>query len=405
MTGEADGRSARAGRGLDLLNLLVAGSQTGFGAFVSVHLSAKGWTQAHIGEALSVGTAVAVVGQLPAGWLVDHARSKRAVLAVGAAAVAASAVLLAVSASPASVLVVEVLHGFASCLIGPALAALSLVLAGGAGFGQRLGRNARFASVGSAGAALVLGWLGTVLPGEYVFAAAAAMMGAGLLAIPLMPGGTPATAAAPVRQPPFARFRALGDRRLLGFAACVALFQFANAAMLPLVAGELTRVAGMSASLVIAASIVGPQVIVALISPWVGRTADRIGRRPLLVGGFAAVPVRGVLLALGAEHPVLVALVQLLDGISAAALGVLLPLVAADLAGGRDGFTLRMAFIGLAGGVGATLSTTIAGRVAGASGVPAALLLLAAVGAAAVLGTALSRETAPRGLARAGQAA
>lgn len=386
--------AARAGYGLDALNLLVAGSQTGFGAFVAVYLTSQAWTQAHIGEALSLGTIVAMLSQLPAGALVDRARSKRVAVGVGAGAVALSA-LLFLWPTPLAVIAAKVLHGFASCLIGPGIAALSLALAGKAAFGERLGRNAQFSSLGSAGAALALGWVGTYVSGGAVFTVTAVLMLGGLLTLTLLPPGAPARLAAVVDRSEGYR-QMLSDRRLLGFAGCVALFQLANAAMLPLVAGELTRVAGLSANLVIAACIVAPQIVVALLSPMVGRMADRFGRRPLLVIGFVALPLRGVLLAAGAFYPAMVIPVQVLDGISAAALGVLLPLVAADLTGKRGGFNRRLAVLGLAGGAGATLSTAIAGRIAQEFGISAALLALASAGAVAVGGVLLLGETNPR---------
>ena len=75
--------TARSARGLDALNALVASSQTGFGAFIAVYLTAQAWTQADIGQALSLGTVVAMLSQLPAGALVDAMRSKRLAVALG----------------------------------------------------------------------------------------------------------------------------------------------------------------------------------------------------------------------------------------------------------------------------------------------------------------------------------
>jgi len=387
--------TARCSRGLDALNALVASSQTGFGAFIAVYLTAQAWTQADIGKALSIGTIAAMLSQLPAGALVDAMRSKRLAIAVGGIAVALSALLFAASSAGIAVLWAEVLHGFASCMIGPAIAAVSLELVGRNGLGVRLGRNARFASIGSAVAAVILGAIGTYVSGAGVFWATAALMALGLLALRALPPPRPASptvhVAAETRGLPGAIW-ALLDRRLLVFAACVGLFHLSNAAMLPLVANEVTRNTGASANLVIAACVVAPQAIVAGLSPLVGRTAESWGRRPVLLLGFAALPLRGALLAFG-TNPAFVVLVQALDGVSAAVFGVLLPLVAADLTRGTRRFNLCMGLLGLAVGAGATLSTTVAGVVADRFGNGPALLVLAAVGMVAVLGLFALPET------------
>ena len=166
------------------------------------------------------------------------------------------------------------------------------------------------------------------------------------------------------------------DRRLLTFALCIVLFQLANAAMLPVAAAEVTRQAGDGANLVIAACLVLPQAVVALISPWVGRLAERRGRRLVLLLGFVELPIRGVLLATLAS-PALIVASQTLDGLGGASLGVLVPLVAADLTRGTGRFNLCIGTIGLGIGVGATLSTAMAGDLAGRFGSRIAFLALA----------------------------
>jgi MFS family permease len=178
--------------------------------------------------------------------------------------------------------------------------------------------------------------------------------------------------------------RLLADRRLLVFAACCALFALSNAAMLPLAGVEVTRTVGDGANLVIAACIVVPQFVVAAISPWVGRLAERRGRRIALLLGFCALPVRGLLLPLAVADPVALVAVQALDGIGAASLGVLLPLLAADLTRGTNRFNLCMGLFGLATGIGATLSTVVAGAIAERLGVGAAFVALAGAGLLAV---------------------
>ena len=52
------------------------------------------------------------------------------------------------------------LHALASCVLGPAIAAISLGLVGPLAIGERLGRNARFASLGNGSAAALMGACG-----------------------------------------------------------------------------------------------------------------------------------------------------------------------------------------------------------------------------------------------------
>ena len=46
---------------------------------------------------------------------------------------------------------------------------------------------------------------------------------------------------------------------------------------------------------IVSAAIIVPQIVVALFSPWVGRLAQSLGRQPVLLVGFAALPLRGLL--------------------------------------------------------------------------------------------------------------
>jgi MFS family permease len=112
--------------------------------------------------------------------------------------------------------------------------------------------------------------------------------------------------------------------------------------------------------------------------------AEQRGRRLVLLIGFCTLPVRGVLFAtLG--NPAALVLIQGLDGIAGACVGILVPLIASDIAGHAGRYNLSMGFIGLAMGVGATISTTLAGWIADKLGVSAAYLSLALVGLVAVL--------------------
>lgn len=370
-------------RGLDWLNLFVANIQTGFGPFVTVYLTTQGWTQTSIGLALSLGTITSMASQVPAGALVDAVRSKAMVVLFSVVAFSASALFFAAWPVPLSVYAAEIVHGFSSCTLGPAIAAISLDLAGPALLGLRLGRNARFASIGNGTGAALMGACGYYLSERAVFflTAALTLPAIGSLWTLRRPMHNPAVMPVEPGQPITRErlSRLLVHRDLLIFAAAAMLFTLANAAMLPLAGATLTRKAGGAASLLIAACIVLPQLIVAVVSPTIGRLAQTKGRRWVLLLGFGMVPLRGVLLAI-IHAPIPIVLVQALDGIAASCFGIMVPLVAADIAGRAGRFNVALGFIGLAIGVGATASTSLAGWIADRGGLPVAFLCLAAVG-------------------------
>ena len=275
--------------------------------------------------------------------------------------------------------------------LGPAIAAISLGLVGHSALAERLGRNQRFASTGALVGAALMGVAGYLLSYQSIFLIVV------LLGLPLFLAlariraadvhfgrscGAPAhhDEGQPARS---GRWILLKDFRLVVFAGGLFMFQLANASVLPLAGEILARKSQTHSSLVISALIIVPQIIVALMAPWVGRRAQDWGRRPLLLIGFAALPIRALGFALISD-PLLLLAVQALDGISATVLGVLTALIIADLTGGTGRFNLAQGIVGTASGIGASISTTLSGLVAERLGPSAAFLCIAAT---AALGT------------------
>jgi MFS family permease len=398
-------------RGLDWLFFFVADLQTGFGPFIAVYLTAHSWTQAELGIVLGMGSASAMLAQVPAGALVDALRSKAAASAVGLVGIGTSAMLMAWSPAFWSVLLAQSLHGFASCMLNPALSALTLALVSGPALAERLGRNARFAAIGSAVGAALMGACGTWVSTQAVFWLAALLCVPALLALLALANWTTAPLPPPpkIAGPLVVREAVRGvlfERRLVAYLACTVLFHLANAAMLPLAGVEITKRANAEASLIIAACILVPQLMVALLSPLAGRSAQRWGRRGVLLVGFCALPARAALLAVVSD-PLWIIPVQALDGLGGATFGVITPLVVADISGRGGRFSLRMGILGLAIAAAATVSNTVAGAIASNLGTQTAFIALALVGICAVMMVAFAMpETRPlvTGTARLGEA-
>jgi MFS family permease len=380
----------RSLHGLDWLNFFVANVQTGFGPFIAVYLTENRWTTAEIGFALTIGTICSLVSQVPAGMLVDAMDDKRWAVRFGVVSIGGTALLYALSTTKVSVYLAEVLHGLASSVIGPAIAAVSLALVGRAAFSERAGRNVRFASIGNGIAAGLMGAAGSFVSANSVFWLTAILGVPALLALRMIGPGDRTKPAAPTADPRneptgLAGLRELFlDWRLLVFGGCVLLFFMSNAAMLPLAATQVTKQHPELADVLIAATIVVPQLIVAAMSPWVGRSSDRWGRRPIMLLGWIMRPVQGILYA-AAPTPYAVLVCQILGGVSAAVFGVTMTLVAADLTQRNGRFNLTLGALGVAIAVGASISTSLAGIAADTFGNNAAFLGLAVAGAAGTL--------------------
>jgi len=378
-------------RGLDWFIFFLADVQTGFGPFVAVYLTTQKWTQVEIGSVLTIGGIVALFGQMPGGAIIDAARSERLVAGLAVAAIGCAALAYAAWPFFAVVATAATLHAAASCVLGPAIAAISLGLVGPLAIGERLGRNARFASLGNGVAAAVMGTTGYLLSSRAVFLVTF------ILAIPAL------LSLARIREREIDIARAHGEvprtapeakstsvlvlvrqRPLLVFAFSILLLQLANGAMLPLMAGVVTTRSSKWATVLIAACIIVPQAIVALTSPSVGRKAQQWGRRPLLLIGFAALAIRGVMFAT-VHDPYVLVVVQVFDGITAAVFAVMMPLIVADIAFGSGHFNLAQGIIGTATGIGASLSTVLAGYISDRLGSSFAFSGLAAIAAAGLV--------------------
>jgi MFS family permease len=381
--------SRRSLRGLDWFIFFVADIQTGFGPFIAVYLTSQKWTQIDIGLVLSVGGLVALLGQMPGGALVDAARSERLVAGLALSAIATAALCYAFVPIFPVVIAAAALHAAASCVLGPCIVAMSLGLVGHAAIGERLGRNARFAAVGNGSAAAAMGAVGYLLEPRAVFLVTAVLLIPTLIALsqirpaevdPDRAHGGPA-AEKPDHAPADVR-TVVRKRPLLILAGCALLFHLANASMLPLMGSVVTMRSSEWATVLIAACIVVPQLVVAIVSPWVGHHAQIWGRLPFLRLAFAALIFRALLFAVVTDPYLLVA-VQILDGITAAALGIMVPLMIADIMRGTGRFNLAQGIVGTAVGIGASISPTLAGYLTDHFGSSTAFFGLAVIAMAA----------------------
>jgi predicted MFS family arabinose efflux permease len=255
----------------------------------------------------------------------------------------------------------------------------------------RLGRNAAFDRAGNlfiAGVAGVVGWwfgqrtvfyLVPIFAVFFLFALSAIPAKAidGARARGFDHADTTVGGIAP------AGWRALLETRpLLVLAIAIALFHFANAPMLPLLGQKLALAHKGEETLLTSASIATAQCVMIPTALLVGRFVGQLGRKPLLLTAFAALPLRGVLFTLSDDRGFLIA-VQVLDGIAAGAMDALLPLLLADIMRGTGRYSLSRGFVGTIQGIGGSLSNVVAGSIVVWAGYDPAFLLLTLVAAVA----------------------
>src|ERR1039457_4327840 len=380
--------SRRTLRCLDWVNFLLADVQTGVGPFLAIYLAGYKWDEERVGLALTVGGIAGILTQTPAGALVDFLRSKRALVGVAVAALAAGALLIALFPSFWPVMSAQVLIGGTSSVFLPAICAMSLGIVGRAAFDARQGRNQTFNSAGNVIAAVSMGVLGYLVSNRSIFFFVAAFAVPTILVLLLIRpaeidyelarGANDGEKGGKVES-----VEALfWERPLVLFLGCAVMFHFANAAMLPLLGEMLAKGQGRSSMMFMSACVVTTQMTVAVIASWSGRQAGAWGRKPLLLIAFGVLPVRAVLYTLTDNTVALVA-IQLLDGIGAGIFGVVSVLVIADLTQGSGRFNLTLGAISTAVGIGASLSQVIAGSIVHHLGSNAGFLFLAAVASAA----------------------
>jgi predicted MFS family arabinose efflux permease len=255
-------------------------------------------------------------------------------------------------------------------------------------FDLRQGRNLAFYSAGNVVAAVAMGLLGYYLSNRSIFFFVAATAIPTILcqlivgpddiyyeraqAVPVCDEKCKAAGACSV-------FR---DRRLIIFLVCSVLFQFANAAMLPLLGQLVAGSKGRNPMLFMSACVVTTQLVIALLASWTGEKAGVWGRKPLLLMSFGALLLRGVFYLL-ITNPDALVVIQILDGIASGVFGVVSVLVIADLTEGTGRFNVTLGAFSTAVGLGISLSQVIAGSIVHHFGSHAGFMFLASVASAA----------------------
>jgi len=378
---------------LDALNFFLADIRQGLGPYLAIYLlTERHWTQDQIGFVMTIATVCGLIVQTPAGALTDSSHAKRAIIVAAALVVTGASILLPFVSSFVLVAGSQAAADAAAAFFGPVIAAITLGLMGPRAFTRRIGRNESFNHAGNAAAAALAGvcaWKYGPIVVFYLIAAMALLSIVSVLTIRAeaidydrargLKDGPSAS-----HEKPSGLSVLLSSRGLLIFCLCCVIFHLANAAMLPLVGQKLALQDENQGTALMSGCIVAAQIVMVPMAALVGHKADIWGRKPLFLAGLAILSLRGFLYPFSDDRFWLFA-VQSLDGVGAGLYGALFPLIVADLTRGTGHFNLAQGAVITAQGIGASLSTSLAGLVVVHAGYSAAFLVLAGIAASGFL--------------------
>jgi MFS family permease len=391
---------------LDILNFLLADVRGALGPYLNVFLvTQQHWSQSSVGAVMTTGGLLGLLVQTPIGAAIDATRAKRALIVTALAVLAAAAVAIYALPRFWPVMVANTLIAIVGDVFGPAIAALTLGLFARQALARRLGRNSAFDHAGNVAIAAAAGAVGWMFSQRAVFLLVPVFAILAAAATLSIPGSAidherarGADGAGEADRPQTAGLSVLlTNRPLLVFAVCALLFHFANAPLLPLVGQKLAATHKNLATAMMSACIIAAQLIMLPIALAVGRYADRVGRKPILLIGFAVLPIRALLYTVSNNAAWLIG-VQLLDGVGAGIFGAITPLLIADLTRGTGRYNVAQGAVATVQGVGASISSLAAGVIVDHFGYSAAFIESAVAAGIAFAALAIAMpETAQRG--------
>lgn len=379
-------------RALDWVNFFIADVQSGLGPFLGIYLINKeGWNPASIGLILTLGGAVGLLLNAPAGAVIDRSNHKRGLLMGAAALTAAGTFVITLTPSLAVVTIAQLMTGVAAVVLAPVIGAIALGLVGPYAFAARTGRMQAFNHAGNVVGSTVYGlagylvslragfWIASV--SGILVVIATVMIKSRLINNDLARGLAPA---ADGGEQPSGLTVLLQNRPLLMLALVTMLWQLANGAMLPITGQKLAVGDTHDGALFQAALIIVAQVVMIPMAILVGRNADRWGRKPLFIAAFVVLPIRGLLFIMAGTTTSIIA-VQTLDGVGAGLQGALFPIMVADLTRGSGRFNVALGAATMIQGIGAAVSTTLAGAIIVLGGYTTAMAALTGIAMLALI--------------------
>ncbi|EAI4326231.1 MFS transporter [Campylobacter upsaliensis] len=375
------------------LNFFIADVRDGLGPYLGVFLKEHQFTESQIGLITTSTSLCALIFGIFLGVLIDKTHFKRGIIALCIAGI-----VLATGANYfyphfTFTLMAQIAIALCAVCLAPAFSAITLGIVGQKGFSKQISLNEAYKHVGTAFSA-GLSFIFALYYGIGAIFIITALMGVcALVFLALLKSSqiNHAVACGKEEGVEIPLRKALGDVRVLFLGLVMFCFHLSNAYMLPLLSQRAHTLGIDSSGAYAAATILIAQCTMIGISLLCMRLLQTKGNPHfssiyvylmgialfgLIVRGGVAAHFDGILAMI---------IVQILDGVGAGIVGVILPLLVAMLMRGSGHINAAFACVMTFGGVGAALSGSLGGYIAQYFGYFYAYLTLAFVAAFGLL--------------------
>ncbi|EAH6235836.1 MFS transporter [Campylobacter upsaliensis] len=375
------------------LNFFIADVRDGLGPYLGVFLKEHQFTESQIGLITTSTSLCALIFGIFLGVLIDKTHFKRGIIALCIAGI-----VLATGANYfyphfTFTLMAQIAIALCAVCLAPAFSAITLGIVGQKGFSKQISLNEAYKHVGTAFSA-GLSFIFALYYGIGAIFIITALMGVcALVFLALLKSSqiNHAVACGKEEGVEIPLRKALGDVRVLFLGVVMFCFHLSNAYMLPLLSQRAHTLGIDSSGAYAAATILIAQCTMIGISLLCMRLLQTKGNPHfssiyvylmgialfgLIVRGGVAAHFDGILAMI---------IVQILDGVGAGIVGVILPLLVAMLMRGSGHINAAFACVMTFGGVGAALSGSLGGYIAQYFGYFYAYLTLAFVAAFGLL--------------------
>lgn len=371
------------------LNFFIADVRDGLGPYLGVFLKEHQFTESQIGLITTSTSLCALIFGIFLGVLIDKTHFKRGIIALCIAGI-----VLATGANYfyphfTFTLMAQIAIALCAVCLAPAFSAITLGIVGQKGFSKQISLNEAYKHAGTAFSA-GLSFIFALYYGIGAIFIITALMGVcALVFLALLKSSqiNHAVACGKEEGVEIPLRKALGDVRVLFLGVVMFCFHLSNAYMLPLLSQRAHTLGIDSSGAYAAATILIAQCTMIGISLLCMRLLQTKGNPHfssiyvylmgialfgLIVRGGVAAHFDGILAMI---------IVQILDGVGAGIVGVILPLLVAMLMRGSGHINAAFACVMTFGGVGAALSGSLGGYIAQYFGYFYAYLTLAFVAA------------------------